>query len=65
MNLIMTVELSSRNLLLGVSFHSSDITGLVYCDYGGITGSGDTAQEAFEAAVIYHESLCREEGTKE
>lgn len=61
MNLIMTVELSSHNLLLGVSFHSSDITGLVYCDYGGITGSGDTAQEAFDAAFREHARLCREE----
>tara|TARA_R110000764_G_scaffold48451_1_gene107607 strand:- start:252 stop:458 length:207 start_codon:yes stop_codon:yes gene_type:complete len=57
----MIVDLSRCNLLLGVSFHKGEHTGVVYCDYAGLIESGDTAQEAFDAALIYHTRLCEEE----
>ena len=35
----MIVDLSRCNLLLGVSFHSGEHTGVVYCDYAGVIES--------------------------
>jgi hypothetical protein len=55
------IDLSRCNLLLGVSFHRGEHTGVVYCDYAGLIESGDTAQEAFDAAFREHTRLCREE----
>jgi len=57
----MIVDLSRCNLLLGVSFHSGEHTGVVYCDYAGVIESGDTAQEALDAALRDHARLCAEE----
>jgi hypothetical protein len=57
----MIVDISRRHLLLGVSFYGCTHTGVIYCDYGGITEFGDTAQEAFDKAFSYHKRLCREE----
>lgn len=59
----MHVDLSRCNLLLGVSFHSGEHTGVVYCDYAGVIESGDTVQEAFDAALREHARICREEDT--
>ena len=57
----MILDLSRCNLLLGVSFHKGEHAGVVYCDYAGITKSGETVQEAFDAAFREHARLCREE----
>jgi hypothetical protein len=57
----MIVDLSRCNLLLGISFHTSTFTGVVYCDYAGLIESGDTAQEAFDAAMTCHTRACKEE----
>lgn len=57
----MIVDLSRCNLLLGVSFHKGERTGVVYCDYAGLIESGDTAQEAFDAALTCHTRACKEE----
>lgn len=57
----MIVDLSRCNLRLGVSFHRGEHTGVVYCDYAGLIESGDTAQEAFDAVLCDHTSMCKEE----
>lgn len=57
----MIVDLSRCDFLLGVSFHMGEYTGVIFCDYGGVVMSGDTAQEAFDAALEEHGRLCREE----
>ena len=62
----MQVDLSSSDLRLGVSFHKGEWTGTYFCEYAGVVETGDTPQEAFDAAFREHARLCREEDdTKE
>lgn len=62
----MQVDLSRCDMVLGVSFHKGPFSGAFFCDYAGVIESGDTPQEAFDAAYREHARLCREEdSTKE